>query len=232
VSIELEGARCNEEAARLLSWYMTGRLSPADVERVANHLQHCAICRDDMAHESAVRTRMKTDSRVEYAPQAGLAKTLSRIDELARDAPHEVSPPRVPAYRQRQRLGAVQWLTAAVLVQALALAWLGVSLRHPARAGAAPPRYETLSSDTQHAPVGPHIRAVFTPTMTLTDLHALLAANHLMIVRGPTDAGAYTLTSTNPLMSTAQLAPIAEILRNDARVLFAELAINDAPAAP
>lgn len=232
MSIELEGARCNEEAARLLPWYMTGRLSPADVERVANHLQHCAICRDDMAHESAVRTRMKTDSRVEYAPQAGLAKTLSRIDELARDAPHEVSPPRVPAYRQRQRLGAVQWLTAAVLVQALALAWLGVSLRHPARAGAAPPRYETLSSDTQHAPVGPHIRAVFTPTMTLTDLHALLAANHLMIVRGPTDAGAYTLTSTNPLMSTAQLAPIAEILRNDARVLFAELAINDAPAAP
>lgn len=232
MSIELEGARCNEEAARLLPWYVTGRLSPPDVERVANHLQHCAICRDDMAHESAVRALMKTDSRVEYAPQAGLAKTLSRIDELAREAPQEVSPPHIPAYMHSRRVGAVQWLTAAVLVQALALGWLGVSLRHPAAAGAAPSSYETLSSDTLHAPVGPHIRAVFAPTMMLADLHALLAANHLVIVRGPTDAGAYTLTSTNPVMSAAQLAPIAATLRRNARVLFAEPAINDAPAAP
>src|SRR5271169_4692911 len=90
VSVDLEGARCDEESARLLPWFVAGRLSAADVERVSNHLQHCAICRNDAAHERAVRELLKADAPVEYAPQAGLAKILSRIDELGRDAPPAV----------------------------------------------------------------------------------------------------------------------------------------------
>ena len=38
MSIDLEGARCDEESARLLPWYVAGRLSAADVERVSNHI--------------------------------------------------------------------------------------------------------------------------------------------------------------------------------------------------
>src|SRR5450759_718503 len=87
MSVDLEGARCDEESARLLPWFIAGRLSAADVERVSNHLEHCAICRKDSAHERAVRDLLKADARIEYAPQARLAKALSRIDELGRDAP-------------------------------------------------------------------------------------------------------------------------------------------------
>ena len=55
MKLDLEGARCGEEAARLLPWYVTGRLSPADLERVSSHLQRCAICRADVAHERQVQ---------------------------------------------------------------------------------------------------------------------------------------------------------------------------------
>ena len=232
---DFHGARCNEEAARLLPWYVNGRLSAADMERVASHLQHCAICREDVAQEAAVHALIKTDGRVEYAPQAGLAKTLSRIDELARDTPaHDAgrtdaraaAAPAAPAPRAVRRSGTLQWLTAAVLVQAVALGWLGVSLRHASQS-AGIPGYHTLSADTR--PVsGLHIRVVFTPVMTLADLSALLAADHLLIVNGPTSAGAYTLAPTDPLSDAAQLDPMVAKLRGDGRVLFAEPAINDA----
>lgn len=229
--------RCNEEAARLLPWYVNGRLSAADMDRVASHLQRCAICRDDLAREAAVHSLIKTDERVEYAPQAGLAKTLSRIDELARDAPvhdHDRTDPGpaawAPASRAERRTGAVQWLTAAVVLQAVALGWLGVSLRH-ASEGAAVPNYHTLSTDSRPVSAA-HLRVVFDPVMSLAQLGALLTEDHLAIVSGPSSAGAYTLASTEPVTDAAQLDSVVARLRGDRRVLFAESAINDGSSRP
>jgi anti-sigma factor RsiW len=234
VTLDLEGERCNEEAARLLPWYVNGRLSAADSDRVSSHLQHCAICRNDVAQEAAVHALIKTEGRIEYAPQAGLAKTLSRIDELARDAPVDAARadarPVAPMDRARRRTRTLQWLTAAVLVQAVALGWLGVSLRHAPQASATS-RYQTLSTDTPRVS-GAHIRVVFASTMTLAELSALLAADHLLIVNGPTSAGAYTLASTDPRADAAPLGPMVDKLRSDSRVLFAEPAINDAAPMP
>lgn len=241
MSVDLEGARCDEESARLLPWFVAGRLSAADVDRVSNHLQHCAICRNDAAHERAVRELLKADAPVEYAPQAGLAKTLSRIDELGRDAPPAVehlasaraaaaAKSALPDKVGRRRNGAVRWLAAAVVLQAVALGWLGASLRYRPDAAARAPQYETLSEDPATLAPGPHIRAVFAPGMTLADLKSLLAANHLIVVRGPSDAGAYTLASTDARREAGMLDPAVAALRSDARVLFVEPAVNDSPA--
>lgn len=225
MTVDLEGARCEEEAARLLPWYVTGRLSAADLERVSSHLQRCAICRNDLAHERAVQGILKADNRIEYAPQAGLAKMFSRIDELGRDAPagsldlSRASP---------RRLRPVQWLTAAVLVQAVALGWLGASLRDRPQSVVPPAQYQTLSADPVPLAPGPRIRAVFAPAMTLAELKTLLSSNDLTIVRGPSDAGAYTLASTRAMPSGVE--PVVAALRTDARVLFVEAAVNDTPA--
>ncbi|HLN48903.1 MAG TPA: zf-HC2 domain-containing protein [Steroidobacteraceae bacterium] len=242
MSVDLEGARCDEESARLLPWYVTGRLSAADLERVSNHLQHCAICRNDAAHERVVRELLKADALVEYAPQAGLAKTLSRIDELGRDAwpameqgpAAELSaaaPLAVPDKLTRRRIGAVRWLSAAVVLQAVALGWLGASLRDRPAASAPVGKYQTLSTDPATAAPGAHIRAVFAPGMTLGELKSLLAANHLMVIRGPSDAGAYTLASADSRVGADGLDTSVTALRSDARVLFVEPAVNDMPAA-
>lgn len=239
MSIDLEGARCEEEAARLLPWYVSGRISGADRERVSRHLEHCAVCRNDMAQEQRVQEMFKADTRIEYAPQAGLAKVLSRIDELARDAPAGSGPafgdvPSAPISPVPRRAGVLRWLAAAVVVQAIALGWLGgVSLRDRDRAATAhgPASYQTLALDEAHPDTGPHIRAVFAPAMTLADLSALLAAKGLIIVRGPSTAGAYTLAFADPhVAASTPDATVAE-LRRDAHVLFVEPAVNDAAAA-
>lgn len=228
MSVDLGGACCSEEAARLLPWYFSGRLSAPDRERVASHLEHCAICRADLEHETAVRTRLKADERVEYAPQAGLAKTLSRIDELGRDAP-PVLPRRTQPLPRRS--SPIRWLTAAVLVQALALGWLGLSMHPPGAAGRAAQSYQTLSSDAVRAD-GPRIRMVFAPTMTLGDLQGLLEREHLRVVGGPSEAGAYTLASMTASAAGASLDQVIAQLRASPGVLFAEPVTNEGSAAP
>jgi len=226
VSIDLDGAPCEEEAARLLPWFVAGRLAPADAERVAKHLERCAICRADLAHERSVRSLLKADARVEYAPQAGLAKTLARIDELGREpaVPTRLAG-RVRAWAPKRAV-AVRWLTAAVVVQAVGLGVLGFSLMNRATPEAAA-EYATLSAGVPPVASGSHIRAVFAPTMTLAELKTLLTARSLTIVRGPSDAGAYTLGSTDARFEARSLAPTVAALRTDSRVLFVEPAIND-----
>jgi len=225
--LDLEGARCDEESARLLPWYVAGRLSPADFERVSSHLEHCAICRADLEHERAVRQLMKADTPVEFAPQTGLAKTLLRIDELSHDASDSVVPRRTPSAAGRRRAGALQWLTAAVILQTVALGWLGASMRHRPASGANDAPYETLSAVRLPTSPGPHIRVLFAPTMTLAELKSLLAVNALTIIRGPSDVGAYTLAPLDQHLTGALLVPVISALRGDARVLFVEYAVND-----
>jgi hypothetical protein len=211
--------RCEEEAARLLPWYVTGSLAAGDSERVARHLEHCAICRADLEHERSVLALLKSDARMEYAPQPGLSNTLERIDALVNDATN--------ASRAIATRGTARWLAAAVVVQAIGLGVLGGYLYlRPA----APARYGTLSVATP-VPSGPALRAVFASSMTLEQLKALLAAQELTIVRGPSDAGAYTLASTAPDVSAKRLASIVGALRLDPRALFVE-PVYDASAAP
>jgi anti-sigma factor RsiW len=224
VSVDLEGARCDEEAARLLPWYVVGRLAPADVERVDRHLGHCAICRTDLAHERELRALFKADARLEYAPQAGLAKTLARIDELGREAPAGA-----PAAAARRR-PAVQWLTAAVVVQAIGLGVLGGAFASRKAADVTRPGYTTLSSGGPSVPGAGHLRAVFAPTLTLAELSGILAARQLTIVGGPSDAGVYTLAASAPKPAAGLDATVAA-LRSDTRVLFVERAVNDETAA-
>jgi len=231
VSIDLEGARCEEEAARLLPWYATGRLPAADVERVAQHLEHCAICRDDVVHERALRQLMKSDDRVEYAPQLGLARTLARIDELGRDAPNPPAGADTAVAQPSRRTGALHWLTAAVVVQTIGLGVLSASLLHRTPSDMARPKYETLSASPVQIMPGLRIRAVFAPTMTLAELKSLLVAENLTIVLGPNEAGAYTLALTNSDLARQEVDSAIAALRSDSRVLFVEPAVNGEPAA-
>lgn len=227
MSIDLIGTCCEEEAARLLPWYVNGRLAAGDVERVERHLERCAICRGDLAHERELRALVKADSRVEYAPQAGLAKTLARIDELGREAPSAAAA-RAERPRQARR---VQWLAAAVIVQAVGIGVLGGALVSHNAADAARPAYAVLSSPDSLVPGHGHLRAVFAPGATLADLKDVLAARRLTIVRGPSDAGVYTLAATEPPGAPRALDSTIAALRSDPRVLFVERAVNDEAAA-
>jgi hypothetical protein len=236
LNIDLEGALCDAEAARLLPWYITGRLSPADAERVGQHVGHCAVCREDLADQRALRTRMRAEPSVEIAPQAGLAATLARIDELGRELAPAAAPvsgsvtPNVTsidraAHRATQPLRrqarVTQWLAAAAVVQAIGLALVGRALlQSPANTAADKPAagYQTLSTPEPAVPGG-QIRAVFARTMSVDALHGLLRSQHLVIVGGPTEAGVFTLG-----LDAGAAGPEAALqgLRADPLVQFAE----------
>ncbi len=230
VSIDLEGVACDAEAARLLPWFVNGTLASADNERVSQHLQHCAVCRADLAHERALRTRLKDDGPIGYAPQAGLAQTLSRIDELNREVPVERVPQRVTREFRWRRLTATQWLSAAVVVQAIGIGVLGVSALGRSAQERSAARYETLSSATPLA-AGPQLRAVFAPAMNVDSLRQLLGAQRLYIVAGPTDAGVFTLGALDPSADAGRVQALLAGLRRNPQVLFAEPAGTDGAVA-
>jgi hypothetical protein len=222
-----EVRRCEEEAARLLPWFVAGRLDAADVARVTRHVERCPTCRDDLVHERHVRALLKSESSVQYAPQPGLARTLARIDELEREAPAAAPGIDEPVAQRVRRVSAVPWLAAAALVQAVALGVLGTLLfRHSVEA-AQEPRYTTLSTEMAPAAAGEHIRVVFSSDVTVGALNALLAQSALTIVRGPSDAGAYTLAFDDPHPVSGRLDQAVAALRAKPVVKFAEPAVND-----
>lgn len=239
MNTELEGLLCDSEAARLLPWHLTGRLAAAESVRVAQHLEHCAICREDLADQRGLRNRLRAEGSIEYAPQAGLAATLARIDELGRElgaperAPErtpEIAPQLAPVAatitplhgtprlaRRAPRL--TQWLAAAVVVQAIGLALVGRALlSQPDASRGTAASYQTLSNNEPAAP-GARIRAVFAGAMSTEQLRALLRAQRLSIVAGPTEAGVFTLGIEGPARSTEAAL---EGLRSDPLVQFAE----------
>jgi hypothetical protein len=244
LNTELEGLLCDSEAARLLPWYLTGRLAAAETGRVAQHIDQCAICREDLADQQALRSRMRADGNVEMAPQSGLAATLARIDELDRElgrdhgaaaratamAPAAAIRNEAQPLRRQRRL--TRWLAAAVIVQAIGLALSGRALLTqsqgvlPGEAGSAD--YHTLSS-AGPAVSGARIRVVFAPSMTTDALRALLRAQHLEIVAGPSEAGVFTLGLEAGAGSTAAAL---QVLRADPLVRFSEPAAADALIRP
>jgi len=228
VSIDVAGQVCDAEAARLLPWFVSGRLSATDADRVAQHLERCEVCRADLAEQRMLRTAMRAGSQVEYAPQAGLAKTLARIDELTREPATGALETRTERDHgaRRRWFGATQWLTAAVVVQAIGLGAIGGSFLARQGGGRTPAAYQTLSAPAPLAN-GARIRAVFAESMTIAQLKALLAAQHLAIVAGPTEAGVFTLGSSDAGASGGgPEAPLAA-LRADPHVLFAEPLAGD-----
>jgi hypothetical protein len=152
---------------------------------------------------------------------------LARIGELEREAPR-AAPSAVSRTPVRaRRLRAVHWLAAAALVQTFALGALGTwSLHHSAQLKQEP-RYATMSSAAVPVAPGSRIRVVFSPSMSLGALQALLAQHALTLVRGPSDAGAYTLAFTDSRLAAERLNPTVAALRRDARVMFAEPAVLD-----
>lgn len=228
MTIDVDGLVCDTEAARLLPWFATGRLSTTDAERVTQHLEHCEVCRADLAAQRELRTTLRTASSVEFAPQAGLAKTMARIDELAREpaSGFDAAAAERDGRARRRRFGATQWLTAAVVLQAIGLGAIGGSYLVGQRADRSKPGYATLSSPAAVAS-GARIRAVFAEGMTVGRLKELLAAQHLLIVAGPTEAGVFTLGATDAAPGRDRWDVPLAALRADPHVLFAEPLAGD-----
>ncbi len=183
----------HQEIGELLPWFVNGRLSEADRQRVDAHLRACEACTDELAAQRRIYGVMSVDAGVERMPTAGLKRLRLRVESLdevgpAPATPDEVARSAAPAASSlRQRRGAIAASIAMTAVGALAaLLWN----QHERRI--APANYYTVTT-TAPQPANTAIRAVFAPTVTLSELQELLDDAHLKIVSGPTEAGVYSL---------------------------------------
>jgi anti-sigma factor RsiW len=183
----------HQDIGELLPWFVNGRLCDADRQRVDAHLRLCEVCRDELAAQHRIYREMSADAGVEHMPMAGLNRLRLRIENLedagtAPAAPEEASRSGAPAGSVwRQRRSAIAASIAMTAVGALAaLLWN----QHERRI--APANYYTVTTAAAQ-PANTVIRAVFAPTVTLSELQELLDDAHLKIVSGPTEAGVYSL---------------------------------------
>jgi anti-sigma factor RsiW len=193
-----------------IPWYVNDSIDTQQRERVEAHARECAACRGEIAQQRGIHGVMSADSGVEHLPVASLKRLRQRLDAAPPNAVPGLVVPDV-SYRPSRRL----MLAAAVAAVSVTAAILVIAGRPPS--GAAGMNYYTVS-DGAPRPPQEAIRAVFAPDTTLARLEELLAASHLRIVSGPTEAGVYSLALTGQ-------RPVAEVLaqlRRQPDVRFAE----------
>jgi anti-sigma factor RsiW len=175
----------------LLPWHVNGRLSEPDRRRVEAHLHLCDACRGEFAAQRQIYQVIAADTAVEQMPMAGLNKLRQRIERTEIAAPADVVPERTrPAARRRPRVTAIAASAAAVAVAVAVSAALHWQTQR------APTYYTVTAAAAPQA--GAVIRAVFAPTLTLSELQNVLDDAHLKIVSGPTEAGVYSLAMSGP----------------------------------
>tara|TARA_R110000850_G_scaffold16864_4_gene52279 strand:+ start:7546 stop:8238 length:693 start_codon:yes stop_codon:yes gene_type:complete len=175
-------------AERMLPWQVNGTLSQADSERLQSHLRVCASCRRDLELESELASRVAVSPVVDYAPQASLARLMKRIDAEAQKKPVASDPPGLKRRTQRR---ASFSMTAALAVQAAALAVIAVTVLWVATRPAPVAEYRTLSAAP--ATLDARLQVVFTDTSTAEQIRSTLSSIGGHIVDGPSRAGVFLI---------------------------------------
>lgn len=197
----------------LLPWYVNGTLRTADSQRVQRHLESCEQCRVSLQLESRI-AGLVHDHRdtLDCAPQSGWNRLAAQLDARQPHSSAVSMPPRL-----RHRAGGKRLLPTLVLLQAAAIAGLGIALVQllDQRSDNS---YRTLSdvAPTQSA-VAPALRVVFADDTSSATLRTLLEPIGGTIRSGPTANSVYTIE-----LQKAGAAAALKWLRTQPEVLFAE----------
>lgn len=203
----------DDHVETLLPWYVNGTLETADSQRVQRHLEDCEQCRVSLQLESRI-ARLVHDHRdtLDCAPQSGWNRLAAQLDARQPLSPAVSMPPRL-----RHRVGGKRLLPTLVVLQAAAIAGLGIALVQllDQRSDNS---YRTLSDvAATQAAVTPTLRVVFADDTSSATLRTLLEPIGGTIRSGPTPNSVYTIE-----LQKAGTAAALEWLRTQPEVLFAE----------
>jgi hypothetical protein len=161
---------------------------------------------------------MSIGSSVEYMPAPSLKRLQARLDQLEHATPAQppaaIRPGATPA-RQSNRWQGYMMASLAAMTLVMGLLVLDRWLQFRARGLA--PNYYTLTAGPPRRP-GAIIRAVFAPSVTLSELQSILDEAGLRIVSGPTEAGVYSLAKK----SSRPVGDSLAVMRANVKVRFAE----------
>jgi hypothetical protein len=210
----------HQAISEMIPWFVNDTLGELERQRVDAHLRTCAVCRDDLLREQRIYQAMAGEKNVEYMPAASLKRLQAKLDGMREEAlPVELAAARVlPAERRTRRWK--PWerrIAASIAVAAVVLSLLTMNQWTRFRDREFSPDYHTVTTSRIPAP-DESIRAVFSPSITLVELQAILDEAQLRIVAGPTEAGVYSLARNSERSVNSSLA----LLRRHSEVRFAE----------
>jgi len=212
----------HRQSWELIPWVINGTASDADRQTLEAHLQSCSDCRAELEFQQRLQGAVAHEGDLDANSHAMWARLRERLDSDADSR----KPVRVDRPRARHNgHGWMPWVMAAMLVQGVGLGVLGTALWSRAQmsspnASGPSAAYRTLSASlppTQPATV----RVVFAPTMTLSQLSAVLTSARLQVVSGPSDADVWSLAPAGDSNRAATDAAV-RTLRSNPSVRFAE----------
>jgi anti-sigma factor RsiW len=181
------------------------------------HLAECAACRVEVEQQKQLRKLIASDTRLDSVPGASFQKLSARIDaQPANEMAQRVEPCDEPNLRSNRSRYLVVALAAAVAIEAVGLTFLGGMVS--SQGSGTSPEYHTVSSPNP-VQMNANVRAVFAPTLTVSELQTLLIQVDLEIVGGPSATGVYSLKTVNAQESAGAAAAR---LRSQPGVRFAE----------
>ena len=199
--IRLHDDESHWELQRLLPWYVTGRLDPAENARVEAHLAGCEDCQEEVRFE---RTLAKTVKDLPLDAEVG----WRRLERRLKVEPQPAAIARSGAIRAGAQWGG--WALAACALLAVGVTVLP-RLRQPA--DSAP--YHALGAPHSVSPG--NLVVIFRPETPEREIRAVLTGVGAHIVDGPTEADAYVL-----LVPAAQRAGALARLRGGHNIVLAE----------
>jgi hypothetical protein len=218
----------HQAVQELLPWYAGGKLAPDEAQRVHEHLQGCAQCRQDLEWEHGMRAEATTsgDRLPEGLDMEGaLARLLPALGAQERagtsadmmttgsDAsPAAGAAPSTPSpWWRMAAANQPSWLRWAVAAQWVVIAGLATLLLRP---GTEPDDYHVLGSGVA---AGGNMVIVFQPNTSERDLRRILQAQNARVVDGPTVTDAYLIS-----VPAARRAQALQALRAETAVKLAE----------
>jgi hypothetical protein len=180
----------HRRAWEVIPWVVNGSASAAQRRVLDAHLSGCDDCRLELARQRELQSAIASEpSPATSDVDTGLQRLFARIDRASEDGQAAPAGAQRREPRRAAASGLMPWLAAAVAVEALALAVLGVGL--VVRSDPPAPGYVTLSNAASNR--GATIRIVPAPSLRIDDLQRLLQPLNLQVVAGPNSVGAYDL---------------------------------------
>lgn len=222
----------HQAVQELLPWYAASQLAPEETQRVQQHLQTCAECRQELEWEREMRAQAAVAAASGALPDGvDMERALARLMPAlgaqehattgdggvlasAPAQPPAAAPGAVAARQPWWRTAAANqpsWLRWTVAAQWVAIVGLLVFLVRP---GDEAPAYRVLGSSVSN---GGNMVVVFQPGATERDLRRILQTQGARVVDGPTVTDAYLLH-----VPTASRDRALQALRAEPAVKLAE----------
>jgi anti-sigma-K factor RskA len=189
-------AREHQDLQNLLGWYAAGALEPDDRARVERHLAGCVRCRQLLAEESQLQSRLED---VSFEVDNDWARLRARIQGEAPRAARRTPSAAVGRWLAPPARPAWGWLLAA---QFLLVLTVGVAVFTWSQ-----PRYHVLSAPTP--PSSGNVIVMFRPDTPEKDFREALRSGGARLVDGPTETGVYVLRVT-PKTRPAAIAALRQ----------------------